>query len=118
MLELLKKRFEEGEISEKVYNELKTKLETSEPEEKPEQIVESQDELFQNEEEQQPDLIPEQPDLNTIANLRETMAECNWSDTDLGQHCVNVKKWKLKAYSDLTSEMIEELIDDIKKKPK
>jgi len=55
---------------------------------------------------------------NTVEALKETMAECNWSAQDLGQFCVNEKGWKIREYSDLTSEQISELIEDIKKNPK
>lgn len=59
-----------------------------------------------------------EPVSNTIEALKETMKLCNWTAQDLGQFCVNEKKWKIKEYKDLTPEQIKELIEDIKKNPK
>jgi len=55
---------------------------------------------------------------NTIADLQETMAQCNWSASDVGPHCLKTKGWDIKKYADLTEEQIEELIKDIKANPK
>lgn len=53
-----------------------------------------------------------------IADLKETMQECNWSAQDVGHFGVNEKFWKFREYSDLQPDQIAELIEHIKKNPK
>lgn len=58
-----------------------------------------------------------EPTPNTLADLKEIMAQSNWSATDVGKFCV-AKGWKIRDYKDLTPEQLKELIQDIKNNPK
>jgi len=55
---------------------------------------------------------------NSVKSLKETMQDCNWSATDVGQYCNATMKWNIKDYNDLDEEKLAELIEHIKENPK
>lgn len=60
----------------------------------------------------------EEPQPNTIEDLKETMQLCNWSAMEVGHFCNVDKTWNIKEFADLKPEQIVELIAHIKANPK
>lgn len=66
----------------------------------------------------EPKHLPEEPKPNTVDALKEVMAQCNWSATDVGAFCNKEKVWNIREYKELKPKQIAEVIDWIKHNPK
>lgn len=109
MAEVAAQGFVEGEYR------VEEPLDESEPEAVAEIGDSAEPEELFPEEKGKPNEIPEP---NTLDDLKETMAQCNWSASDVGAFCMQTKHWSIRNYADLTTDQIKELIEHIKQNPK